>query len=107
VRKRVISEAVKGGGRRANFKSVSLKGKRTIFFIITGVEITYILMKRAGKFMTIHEERWNMRSEQINICNIHPVFTLGWRLIIRKKQISAPDIRRGYLTDKERRGWGQ
>lgn len=31
---------------------------------ILGVEMTCLLMERAGEFMTVHEERWNMCIEQ-------------------------------------------
>lgn len=40
------------------------KGGEKELFIITGVEIAYIWMKRATKFMTAPEERWKMYTEQ-------------------------------------------
>ena len=63
------------------------------FFIIIGVKITYILMKRAGKCMTIHEE-YGACALSNHIFNTHPMFTLRWRFNNRMRQNSGPDIRR-------------
>ena len=43
------------------------------FFIIIAVEMTYILMKRMGELMTIHEGCWNMYIDQTCMCHIVPV----------------------------------
>lgn len=54
------------------------KGRENEFFIITGVEIACMLMKRAGKLMTAREERWNMCIEQTYMKHTSHVHS-GWR----------------------------
>ena len=47
-------------------RCLSEEGKNKCF-IITGVEITYVLMKKVGKFMIIHEASGCMHMEQTYI----------------------------------------
>lgn len=43
------------------------KGGENKFLMIIGVDILYTLIKRVEKLRIIHEERWGMSTEQINM----------------------------------------
>lgn len=47
-----------------------------VCLIIIGIEITYILIKNVGKFMTISKDVACVLSR--HICIIHNMFNLGW-----------------------------